>query len=112
MGAEIEAAVSIAVHKALEAELDAVQSTVANAVSQALQQEKGGSFDLKANLNTIVVFTGFCLFERGIWSAWDDFFDTGPWSDVVSIFCGLGIMTAIRIFDIPLAEWRKPKIDV
>lgn len=104
---ELEAAVGAAVHDAFEAELESVQETVAEAVGQALD---AGTvrYDLRANFNTLVALTGVVIFERGVWTAWDVLFGDSAWSEAASIAVGLLIMLAVRVFDIPLAEWRRP----
>lgn len=109
MGAEIEAAVGIAVHEAMEAEMEAVEQAVEQAVGQALG-DKQMNIDVVANVNTLVALTGVVIFERGVWSAWDAYFGDGFWSDLCSIVVGLSIMVAIRVFNIPLAEWRRPSV--
>ena len=66
------------------------------------------ALDLRANFNTLVGLTGVIIFERGVWTAWDVYFGDSLSSELTSIAVGLGIMVAIRVFDIPLAEWRRP----
>ena len=68
------------------------------------------SFDLRANFNTLVALTGIVIFERGVWTTWDVFFGDSLSSELASIVVGLSIMVAIRIFNIPLAEWRRPSV--
>lgn len=109
MGAEIEAAVGLAVHEAMEAEMTTVQESVAEAVGQAFEDNRS-SFDLRANFNTLVALTGVVIFERGVWTAWDVYFGDSWGSELASIVVGLSIMVAIRIFNIPLAEWRRPSV--
>lgn len=108
MGAEIEAAVA-AVHEAMEAELDAMQGSVSEAVSVAMQDERM-SFDVVANFNTLVALTGVVIFERGVWTAVDVYCGDGPLSVAGSIAVGAAVMAAIRVFNIPLAEWRRPSL--
>ena len=109
MGAEIEAAVGIAVHEAMEAEMTTVQETVAEAMVKGFEDNQM-SFDLRANFNTLVALTGIVIFERGVWTTWDVFFGDSLSSELASIVVGLSIMVAIRIFNIPLAEWRRPSV--
>lgn len=77
------------------------------AVGQALDSSTA-KFDLKANLNTLVALTGVVIFERGVWTLWDVVFGDSLISEVASVVVGLFIMLAVRIFDIPLAEWKRP----
>lgn len=101
--AEVESAISVAVRSAMEKEMVSVEE----AVSKALKADRP-SMDLRANVNTLVAVIGIVIFERGVWTAWDVCFGDSAWSEAVSVGTGLGILTAIRVFNIPLAEWRKP----
>lgn len=113
MAAEIEAAVALAVHEAMEAELTVVQEAVASSVAKAMDEKDGGGFDLVANVNTFVGVTGIILFERGVWGCWDVVFeDLGVWSELTSIGVGLFILFSIQAFKIPLASWTKPGVDI
>ncbi|KAL4515176.1 hypothetical protein Ndes2526B_g04636 [Nannochloris sp. 'desiccata'] len=103
VAAEVESAIAIAVRNAMEKEMVSVEE----AVSNALKADRN-SMDLRANVNTLVAVIGIVIFERGVWTAWDVCFGDSAWSEVVSVGIGLGILTAIRVFNIPLAEWRKP----
>lgn len=107
MGAEIEAAVGLAVHEAMEAEMNSFEDTVAEAVRTGFLDNRT-SFDLRANFNTLVALTGVVIFERGVWTAWDVYFGDSWGSEFASIGVGLGIMVATSIFNIPLAEWKRP----
>jgi hypothetical protein len=55
-----------------------------------------------------VALTGVVIFERGVWTLWDVVFGDSLISEVASVVVGLFIMLAVRIFDIPLAEWKRP----
>jgi hypothetical protein len=103
VAAEVESAIAVAVRNAMEKEMVSVEE----AVSNALKADRN-SMDLRANVNTLVAVIGIVIFERGVWTAWDVCFGDSAWSEVVSVGIGLGILTAIRVFNIPLAEWRKP----
>jgi len=103
VAAEVESAIAVAVRSAMEKEIVSVEE----AVSKALKADRN-SMDLRANVNTLVAVIGIVIFERGVWTAWDVCFGDSAWSEVVSVGIGLGILTAIRVFNIPLAEWRKP----
>lgn len=103
VAAEVESAVAIAIRNAMEKEMFGIEEAVGN----ALKNDRT-SMDLRANVNTLVAVIGIVIFERGVWTAWDVCFGDSAWSEAVSIGTGLGILTAIRVFNIPLAEWRKP----
>ena len=104
---EVQAAVNMAVHEAMEAETKLVQDTVVEAVEQALKDENMG-FNLRANVNTFVFLMGVIVFERGVWAGCDEIFGNDVTGDLASLLVGLFIIVSVRVFNIPLAEWRRP----
>eukprot|EP00887_Chlorella_sp_A99_P001214 scaffold14.g1214.t1 len=83
-----------------EVEVEVLTEAVAEAAI-----EEHVFFDVRANFFTLVAVTGVILFWRGVWNTWDYFFGTGNlYSELGSLLLGLGIMLAIRIANVPLAN--------
>ncbi|KAI3424927.1 hypothetical protein D9Q98_008311 [Chlorella vulgaris] len=92
-----------AVHAAFEQEMVTVNQTVQEAVETALLDR---SFDIKANMNTMVALTGVIMYWRGIWNLFDSFLGTDNLTaNVGSVFIGLAIILLYRILKLPLAEF-------
>lgn len=89
-----------------EAVAEAVQEAVHEAVHDAVQQaiEDNVSFDVRANVYTLIAVTGVILFWRGVWNSWDSLFGTELASNMGSMAVGLVIMLVIRILNLPLVE--------
>lgn len=102
MEAEMEQ-INQAVHTAFEAEMETLNQTVEQAVETALLDR---SFDIKANLNTMIALTGVILYWRGVWNVADQLWGTDDLtSNLGSLLIGLSVILLFRILKVPLAEF-------
>lgn len=98
--AELDLQVGQTVQEAVQ---EAVESAVETAVENALLDR---SFDIRANLNTMIALTGVILYWRGMWNLADFYLGVDNLQgNVGSVLIGVSVILLFRIFKLPLAEF-------